>query len=44
MFIVGLIIGLFCGAIIGFIAYSLCVAAHNADAHLESEERNGPRS
>ena len=42
MFIVGLIVGLFCGAIVGFIAYSLCVSTHNADAHLQNEEHNDP--
>lgn len=42
MFIVGLTVGLFAGAIIGFITCALCVAAHEADAHLESEEHNDP--
>jgi len=39
MFVVGLIVGLFGGAIIGFITFALCVAAHEADEHL-SEEHN----
>ena len=44
MFVIGLIVGLLIGATLGVIAFSLCVVAGNADAHLELEEWDDPQA